>query len=525
MVPSPFCIRLLAIAAAAGFFASSAFAQNDQTNEARSSIAADRVEATETSGQKSGEAKSGPEELETAATEASSQRASDDQTKPEPATASTAAGENPAAASDTENTAREAAEEKVASSEPVSRTIAVKMELPQQQQKEKPAEPKKPKPQKAKTAVDPNGELPRIALTEAPVDDLDFNLMGEFVGPIEVSENVYEPFGLQIRPIGNGRFEALQYAGGLPGQDSFAGEEPTQLIGVRSGDFVVLSGGEHAIFVEPSSCLLVNRTGKRVGRLERIERGSPTMGAEAPSEATVLFDGSGTNQFTAARMTDEGLLMEGADTLPLFQDFNLHVEFRLPYMPNSQGQKRGNSGCYLQSRYEVQVLDSFATIPVFNGCSSIYRTKAPDLNMCLPPLQWQTYDIQFTAPRWGADGSKLRNGRITVWQNGIKTQDNFELPNKTGAGKVEAPTLLPIRFQNHSDPVRYRNIWIVDRGLAMGEFPVYPTAAPERSAEPEAAAEVSEPARKEKAQKELAEQNAGEEEVPAVAAEDGKEIL
>lgn len=316
--------------------------------------------------------------------------------------------------------------------------------------------------------------LPRIALTEAPKNDADYSLMGEFVGPISVGENKYSPLGLQIRPIGNGLFEALQYTGGLPGQKTFAKKDPLKLVGTRSGDLLILSGGPWAIFVEKDGCLIVDRKGNKVGRLERIKRGSPTMGAKAPAGATVLFDGSGTDQFTTARMTEDGLLMEGADTLPMFQDFNLHVEFRLPYMPNSEGQKRGNSGCYLQSRYEVQVLDSFATTPVFNGCSALYRFKSPDLNMCLPPLQWQTYDIKFTAPRWGADGTKLRNARITVWQNGVKTQDDVELPNKTGAGKVEEPTLLPIRFQNHSDPVRFRNIWIVDRGLVSTGFPVSP---------------------------------------------------
>jgi hypothetical protein len=93
--------------------------------------------------------------------------------------------------------------------------------------------------------------------------------------------------------------------------------------------------------------------------------------------------------------------------------------------------------------------------------------------MCLPALQWQTYDIRFTAPRWTADGTKLRNARITVWHNGVKTQDDVELENKTGAGQEEAPSLLPIRFQDHNDPVRFRNIWIVDRGLITTEFPIY----------------------------------------------------
>ncbi|MEM7475082.1 MAG: family 16 glycoside hydrolase [Planctomycetota bacterium] len=348
--------------------------------------------------------------------------------------------------------------------------------------------------------------LPRIALTEAPKNNHVYELMGEFVGPITVGENKYEPLGIQIRPIGADRFEALQYSGGLPGQRTFDATEPVKLFGHRSGDFVVLSGGPWAIFVEKGHCLILDRHGKRVGRLDRIHRGSPTMGAKAPKGATVLFDGTNTDQFTTAKMTEEGLLMEGADTLPMFQDFDMHVEFRLPYMPNSDGQKRGNSGCYLQSRYEVQVLDSFAQVPVFNGCSALYRFKAPDLNMCYPPLQWQTYDIHFTSPRWGANGKKLRNGRITVWQNGVKTHDDVELPNKTGAGKPEEPNLLPHRFQNHSDPVRYRNIWVIDRGLAHAEFPVYPkkqAISKEKAVEQKKKAAVEKAKRKAEAQAKL----------------------
>jgi hypothetical protein len=167
--------------------------------------------------------------------------------------------------------------------------------------------------------------------------------------------------------------------------------------------------------------------------------------------------------------------MEGADIKPMFQDFNLHVEFKIPYMPQADGQSRGNSGLYLQSRYECQVLDSFATEPVFDGLGALYRFKVPDFNMALPPLTWQTYDVHFTAPRWAADGTKIRDARITSWVNGVKVQDDVALPNKTGAGKQEEPLLLPIKIQNHGDPVRFRNIWIVDRGLASGEFPVRPT--------------------------------------------------
>ena len=305
-----------------------------------------------------------------------------------------------------------------------------------------------------------------------PQDDINFDLMGEFSGPISIGENEYEPLGLQVRYIGGGNFEAIQYTGGLPGQPTFAGN-PISLAGRRSEDFVVLSGGPWAIFVEKSSCLVVDRRGNRIGNLERVSRQSPSMGAKPPEGAIVLFDGSNTNQFTGARMTDDGLLMEGALMKPMFTDFDLHLEFRTPYMPSFDGQQRGNSGCYLHGRYEVQILDSFALPPVFNGCSALYRQKSPDLNMSLPPLTWQTYDIKFRAPRWNSDGSKRQNARITVWHNGVKTQDNYDIVTKTGAGKVEEPNLLPTLFQNHSDPVRFRNMWIVDPALTEVAFPIW----------------------------------------------------
>ena len=247
----------------------------------------------------------------------------------------------------------------------------------------------------------------------------------------------------------------------------------TKMIGRRSGEFLVLSGGPWAIFVEKDHCKLIGRDGKSLGRMERLVRTSPTLGAEPPKGASVMFDGTSVDQFSNAQMTKEGLLMEGADFKPMFQDFNLHAEFRLPFMPQADGQSRSNSGLYLQSRYECQVLDSFGTEPMINGCGALYRFKKPDLNMCFAPLVWQTYDVHFTAPRWSSDGSKFRNARITSWLNGGKVQDDVELPNKTGAEKTEEPVLLPIKFQNHGDPVRFRNVWIIDRGLMqIDTFPV-----------------------------------------------------
>jgi len=313
------------------------------------------------------------------------------------------------------------------------------------------------------------------------VDD-NYSLLGEFVGAVTVSEGKQEPLGLQIRPTGDNKFDALQYSGGLPGQELHK-PELLKLAGMRSGEFVILSGGPWAIFVEKDHCMLVSREGNRIGRLERIVRSSPTLGAEPPKDAIVLFDGKNTEQFVTANMTDDGLLMQGADIKPMLNDFNLHVEFKLPYLPSKDDQERGNSGIYLQSRYEMQVLDSFAQEPKFNGCGSIYRYKSPDVNMCLPPLQWQTYDIVFTAPRWAADGTKIRNATVTSWLNGVKVQDNVSMESKTGAGKPEEPVLLPTKIQDHKDQVRFRNIWAIDRGLSSGEFPVIAKLPAEKPAE------------------------------------------
>ncbi|TWU17478.1 hypothetical protein Pla52o_50340 [Novipirellula galeiformis] len=310
--------------------------------------------------------------------------------------------------------------------------------------------------------------------TEAPDSEPNFPLMGEFVGPIKTDTEDKNVVALQIRPIGNDTFEAIQYLGGLPGEEGHQ-TETVQLIGRRSGDFVVLSGGPYAVFVEKEGCLVLDRKGNRIGELKRVERESSTLHAPAPKDGIVLFDGSSTDQFIDGQMTSDGLLMHGTKIKPMMQDFNLHLEFRLPYMPEALDQARGNSGIYLHGRYECQVLDSFATPPVFNGAGALYRFRAPDLNMCFPPLAWQTYDIQFTAARWDADGNKLRGAHVTSWLNGVKIQDDVELPGPTGAGKAEEPNLLPTLFQDHGDPVRFRNVWIVDRGLASGTFPVVPT--------------------------------------------------
>jgi hypothetical protein len=165
------------------------------------------------------------------------------------------------------------------------------------------------------------------------------------------------------------------------------------------------------------------------------------------------------------------LLLPGCTSKEKFGSGKLHVEFCLPFMPEARDQRRGNSGVYLQGRYEVQVLDSFGLKESDTGCGAIYSLCAPDQNMCLPPGAWQTYDVDFTAAQY-QDGKPVEDPIITVRQNGVPIVRKASLPQATRGAKVavgEEPG--PIYLEDHGSPVRYRNIWFVKTGAET------PTAA------------------------------------------------
>jgi hypothetical protein len=158
------------------------------------------------------------------------------------------------------------------------------------------------------------------------------------------------------------------------------------------------------------------------------------------------------------------LLAAGTKSKQSFQNFTAHVEFLLPFKPYGRGQDRANSGVYLQDRYEIQVLDSFGLKGENNECGGIYTLAAPLVNMCYPPLTWQTYDIDFTAVKYDDTGKKTKNAVLTLKHNGVLVHDHLELKSNTpGNGKKEDATPGPFQLQGHGNPVFYRNIWVVPK--------------------------------------------------------------
>lgn len=193
-----------------------------------------------------------------------------------------------------------------------------------------------------------------------------------------------------------------------------------------------------------------------------------------PESAVVLFNGSDLSNWTTRDGGEPGWEVEDGVmavvprtgdimTTERFTDHLLHLEFMTPDMPEATGQAKGNSGVFLQGRYEIQVLDSYGiAVPGMGDCGAIYNQFAPLVNACKPPLEWQTYDVIFRAPRLDDDGEIVENTRVTVLQNGLVILNNVILSNTTGAnigGGVGEPG--PLLLQDHGNLVKFRNIWAV----------------------------------------------------------------
>jgi len=316
----------------------------------------------------------------------------------------------------------------------------------------------------------------------------DFQLQGEYVGEIKGGGKL----AAQVIALGGGKFQAVLYPDGLPG-DGWKGEHKILMDGTLVDGTTVFepaSGNKKYLAQTPAEFSATRSfppegqreytatasgktmTGKtddgKTFELQRESRKSATTGEKPPKGAVVLFDGTNTSEWNGGRLDETTKLLntDGHDiaTKQKFNNYTMHVEFMLPYRPDARGQGRGNSGFYQVDHYEVQILDSFGLEGLNNECGGIYQKADPKLNMCYPPLTWQTYDVEFTNAVANDEGKKVKDAVVTVKLNGVVIHDNQVINGKTGGSRGEPEgTPGPIKLQGHGNPLQFRNVWIVER--------------------------------------------------------------
>ncbi|MGQ9505643.1 MAG: 3-keto-disaccharide hydrolase [Thermogutta sp.] len=290
--------------------------------------------------------------------------------------------------------------------------------------------------------------------------DLDFVIQGEYLGEGILPDGKQGQLGAQVVARGEGKFVVYLLVGGLPGQGWNRSQPRLPGQGSREEGKTSVQGEGWQGVIENGTMTIKHEKGEIA--LKRVERKSPTLEQKPPTGAVVLFDGKNTDAFDGGTLLPDGSLLSGVTTKQGFGGYQLHLEFRLSWMPRALGQARSNSGVYVHDCYEIQVLDSFGLTGEDNECGGIYKVKAPDVNMCFPPLVWQTYDIDFTPPKY-ENGQKVANARVTVRHNGVVIHDNLELPGATPGRQSEGPAPRPIHLQAHGNRVVYRNIWLVPK--------------------------------------------------------------
>ncbi len=285
----------------------------------------------------------------------------------------------------------------------------------------------------------------------------DYAVQGEYVGTADDGQKI----GAQVVALGDGEFEAVILIGGLPGEGWSRGDTKHKAQGTLKDGVAVFERDGKTGKIAEGKFTITDENDQVYVVLEKVARKSATLGAKPPQNAIVLFDGKSADAFQNGKLVGE-LLAANCFTKRKFQDHAFHVEFRTPFKPNARGQARGNSGVYLQGRYETQVLDSFGLEGLNNECGGIYSIAEPIVNMCYPPLTWQTYDVDFTAARY-TDGEKTKNARVTIRHNGVVIHNDLELTHGTPGRNPEGPGPSELYLQGHGNPVMYRNIWVVEK--------------------------------------------------------------
>jgi hypothetical protein len=261
--------------------------------------------------------------------------------------------------------------------------------------------------------------------------------------------------------------------------------------GTANGTSVDGDGGASAGAAETSGAIVLGTGGEASGTGGESTGGddeadasiSGNTGRDAGSgddtaARLVLFDGTGLDEWRPSggngqapwQVLGDGTMVVAPGsgniaTRRTFEDLFVHVEYKTPPFPaNVTGQARGNSGVYLNNRYELQILDSFGLPPAVDGCGAIYLLRAPASTACYAQEVWNTYEIEFRAARWDANGNKTANARVlSTFLNGVLVHENVDIPNSTGLGEREVPGARPLVLQDHGDRVSFRNIWVIPR--------------------------------------------------------------
>jgi hypothetical protein len=197
--------------------------------------------------------------------------------------------------------------------------------------------------------------------------------------------------------------------------------------------------------------------------------GQSVQPATPPADAVVLFDGKDLSKWSkpSYKIVDGELEASGGDnltTIDSFGDCQIHLEWKAPSPEGLPWYNRGNNGLFIMSRFEIQIFDSYTEKIYPDGmAAAVYGQTPPLVNVCLPPGQWQTYDIAFTAPVF-TDGKLTKPAHITMFHNGVLVQLNQEIYGETGHRILpeykNKTSKGPLSLGGHNCPVRFRNIWV-----------------------------------------------------------------